>query len=100
MRYPPARMIGFLSDLAQDWRFGAVQVEREVCGLDERLLVVNRVGHVLNNGQKIAVTHDVLDHRRPIAVRHTISFQDVLLEMRRGDGERVTVPLAGGETRP
>src|SRR5262245_10195404 len=75
-------------------------VQHPVRASNEWLFEINGVVDDADHGQQIAVTDEVLRHRRPVAVSDAIALNPTSLEMRAGDRQHVAFPNAGREAGP
>ncbi len=71
-----------------------------MCRLNERLFQPHRIGDDHGDQKVIAVPRQVLHHGGVVAERGPIAAQIRTLQMCRRDGQRVSVPLPGGKSRP
>ena len=67
---------------------------------DHRLLEVDRIVHLRDHHQQVAVADEVLGHHRVRTARNAVALQERLLHVRRGHLQHPVLPHAGGEPVP
>src|SRR5690349_14171744 len=67
---------------------------------DERFLEIDRVVHDADDGEDVAVPHDVLGDRGAIARRNAVALDPSGFDVRRLDGEHGAFPVSRRESSP